>query len=99
MGRETRRKVNRRWVECVSLRARRRVSVHTVASTAGAMTLRRSVALVATILCGLAGKLAAQGTAEVIRGRVTSDSGKPLVATVIVTRGPDRLVKNSTTDS
>ncbi len=53
---------------------------------------------IAFALC-LARTAVAQGTAEVIRGRVTSDSGKPLVATVVVTRGPDRLVKNTTTDS
>src|SRR5215471_12931806 len=51
------------------------------------------------LILGLAQAANAQGTAEVIRGRVTSDSGKPLVASVIVTRGPDRLVKNATTDS
>jgi hypothetical protein len=58
----------------------------------------RFSAFALTILA-LTAKLHAQGTADVIRGRVTSDSGKPLVATVVVTRGPDRLVKNTTTDS
>jgi hypothetical protein len=60
------------------------------------MSLRHSAALILAILSS---HLNAQGTAETIRGRVTSDSGKPLVATVVVTRGPDRLVKNATTDS
>jgi len=36
---------------------------------------------------------------EVVRGRVVDDSGKALVATVIVTRGPDRLVQQTTSDS
>ena len=36
---------------------------------------------------------------EVVRGRVADDSGKALVATVVVTRGPDRLVQQTTNDS
>src|SRR5947209_3552055 len=44
--------------------------------------------------------VAAQSTADVVRGRVTSDSGKTVIgATVVVTRGPDRLSQNTTTDS
>lgn len=45
--------------------------------------------------------LDAQGTGapETVRGRVTSDSGAIVGATVIVTRGPDRLVQQTTTDS
>lgn len=44
--------------------------------------------------------VAAQSTADVIRGHVTSDSGKTVIgATVVVTRGPDRLSQNTTTDS
>ncbi|HEX3868606.1 MAG TPA: carboxypeptidase-like regulatory domain-containing protein [Gemmatimonadaceae bacterium] len=39
------------------------------------------------------------GAADVIRGRVTSDSGKVLAATIVVTRGPDRLTQTTTTDS
>jgi hypothetical protein len=43
---------------------------------------------------------AAQQTADVVRGRVTDDSARAVAAaTVIVTRGPDRLVQQSTTDS
>jgi hypothetical protein len=41
----------------------------------------------------------AQQTAEIIRGRVTSDSGRALIAEVIVTRGPDRLTQRTTCDS
>ena len=37
--------------------------------------------------------------ADVIRGRVTDDSSRALVATVLVTRGPDRLTQQSSTDS
>ena len=41
-----------------------------------------------------------QSTADVVRGHVTSDSGKTIVgATVVVTRGPDRTTQNTTTDS
>jgi hypothetical protein len=43
---------------------------------------------------------AAQSTADVIRGHVSSDSGKTITgATVVVTRGPDRATQNTTTDS
>ena len=41
----------------------------------------------------------AQQPAEVIRGRITDDSSKSLVATVMVTRGPDRLTQQATSDS
>ncbi|HYD51793.1 MAG TPA: carboxypeptidase-like regulatory domain-containing protein, partial [Gemmatimonadaceae bacterium] len=42
----------------------------------------------------------AGGRPETVRGRVSSDSAGALVgATVIVTRGPDRLVQRTTTDS
>ena len=48
----------------------------------------------------LAGRLDAQGAADVVRGRVTDDSARALVgATVIITRGPDRLMQTTTTDS
>ena len=43
---------------------------------------------------------AQQGNREVVRGRVVDDSAKAVVAaTVTVTRGPDRLVQTTTTDS
>ncbi len=42
----------------------------------------------------------AQSTADVVRGHVSNDSGRTIVgATVVVTRGPDRLSQNTTTDS
>src|SRR5215212_3236957 len=42
------------------------------------------------LLCSLAVRTipAQQGTAEVVRGRVANDSGKAVIATVVVTRGP-----------
>src|SRR5690349_23783388 len=41
-----------------------------------------------------------QGPPETVRGRVLDDSGKAVVgAPVHVTRGPDRLVQQTTTDS
>ena len=36
---------------------------------------------------------------EIIRGRVTDDSSHAIVATVMVTRGPDRLTQSDTTDA
>jgi hypothetical protein len=42
---------------------------------------------------------AQQTAAEVIRGRVTDDSARAIIASVIVTRGPDRLTLQATTDS
>ena len=42
---------------------------------------------------------AQQATPDIVRGRVTSDSGRALVAEVIVTRGPDRLTLRTTSDS
>ncbi|HXF23798.1 MAG TPA: carboxypeptidase-like regulatory domain-containing protein, partial [Gemmatimonadaceae bacterium] len=42
----------------------------------------------------------AQTGADVVRGRVTDDSARAIAgASVTVTRGPDRLVQKSTTDS
>ena len=46
------------------------------------------------------GTLADAQSAETVRGRVVNDSGRVLVgATVTITRGPDRLVQATTTDS
>jgi hypothetical protein len=53
--------------------------------------------LIALFVC--AGTAAAQ-TPETIRGRVVDDSGHVVIgATVMVTRGPDRLTQQTTTDS
>jgi hypothetical protein len=43
--------------------------------------------------------VAQQSVPEVIRGRVTDDSSHAVVATVMVTRGPDRLTQKSESDS
>src|SRR5215217_4658968 len=60
--------------------------------------MKNSIA--ALLALALASSAAAQSTADVVRGRVTSDSGKTIIgATVVVTRGPDRLSQNTTTDS
>lgn len=54
----------------------------------------------AALCCAIAPTIAhAQQQADVVRGRVTDDSAHGLVATVVVTRGPDRLVQQVTTDS
>src|SRR3954471_20097343 len=57
--------------------------------------------LVATLLLAVVPSLAsAQSGAEVIRGRVTDDSARAVTgAQVWVTRGPDRLVRQDTTDA
>lgn len=48
----------------------------------------------------LSSSVLAQATEpEIIRGRVTDDSSRAVVATITVTRGPDRLVQQTTTDS
>ncbi|WP_275827832.1 carboxypeptidase-like regulatory domain-containing protein [Roseisolibacter sp. H3M3-2] len=44
--------------------------------------------------------LAAQGTPEIVRGRVLDDSARAVLGAAIhVTRGPDRLTQQTTTDS
>jgi hypothetical protein len=54
--------------------------------------------LVAIVLA--AGRLGAQSEPDVVRGRVTDDSARAVVgATVMITRGPDRLTQRTTTDS
>jgi hypothetical protein len=61
------------------------------------MLSRIPVALTCLLLFSrLAG---AQQHADIVRGRVTDDSSRAIVATVIVTRGPDRLVQKSVSDS
>src|SRR5687768_4843315 len=52
------------------------------------------------LLAAVANAAAAQAGPEVIRGRVTDDSSRAVIgATVTITRGPDRLVQTTTTDS
>jgi hypothetical protein len=59
-----------------------------------------ALASVVVLLALGAGMLQAQDTtADVIRGRVTDDSSRAIVATIMVTRGPDRLTQQATTDS
>jgi hypothetical protein len=53
--------------------------------------------LLAFLLTALTAAVArGQGRADVVRGRVTADSGKIIPATVTVVRGPDRLTKSTT---
>src|SRR5205823_4853433 len=42
---------------------------------------------------------AQQSAADVIRGHVSNDSGRAVAATINITRGPDRLTQQTTTDS
>src|SRR5687768_8022347 len=60
-----------------------------------------AIGLVASMLAlGAATGRAQDVQADVVRGRVTDDSSRAVVgATITVTRGPDRLVKETTTDS
>lgn len=58
---------------------------------------RVAIALIFQIVCSQA---SAQGIAETVKGRVRDDSARAVSgATVFVTRGPDRLVKQTATDS
>ncbi|MEO5814024.1 MAG: carboxypeptidase-like regulatory domain-containing protein [Gemmatimonadaceae bacterium] len=41
----------------------------------------------------------AQNVPEIIRGRITDDSTRGVVASIMVTRGPDRLTQQTTSDS
>ncbi len=55
---------------------------------------------IAVVSCALARPLAAQSAADLIRGRVVDDSSRAVAgASVFITRGPDRLVQQTTTDS
>lgn len=54
----------------------------------------------AALLAIIAADSSAQDAPDVVRGRVLGDSGKVLsAATVIITRGPDRLTQQTFTDS
>ena len=60
----------------------------------------RPFLLAALLALALPGALRAQSVAEVVRGRVTDDSSRAVAgAQVWVTRGPDRLVRQDTTDA
>ena len=59
-----------------------------------------AIAICVALLSLTAQPLAAQdSSSDVIRGRVTDDSSHAVVATIMVTRGPDRLTQQATTDS
>ena len=57
--------------------------------------------VVASVLLQLTARTShAQDNApDVIRGKVTDDSSRAIVAKVMITRGPDRLTQEATTDS
>ena len=59
-----------------------------------------AIAFVVACLTLTARPLEAQDSSpDLIRGRVTDDSSHAIVATIMVTRGPDRLTQQTTTDS
>jgi hypothetical protein len=52
------------------------------------------------VLALVGSPLGAQTSADIVRGRVTDDSARAVAgATVMITRGPDRLTQETTTDS
>lgn len=60
----------------------------------------RSALFAACLLGAFAAAGSAQDSSDVVRGRVMGDSGRVLsMATVIITRGPDRLTQQTFTDS
>lgn len=57
-------------------------------------------ALAAALTLGATAQTAYAQAADIVRGRVVSDSGKVIAgAAVTITRGPDRLVQTTTSDS
>lgn len=60
----------------------------------------RFLARVALLLACSTSAIGAQSSADVVRGRVIDDSSRAVVgATVIITRGPDRLIQQTVTDT
>ncbi|MFL5596558.1 MAG: carboxypeptidase-like regulatory domain-containing protein [Gemmatimonadaceae bacterium] len=60
----------------------------------------RVMAVIGLCIATVASRAWAQDTtADVIRGRVTDDSSHAIVAAIMVTRGPDRLTQQTTSDS
>ena len=75
------------------------VAIFSIAAQPTYRLSRAAVAsCLATLLCCLSAQhLQAQQAPDVIRGRVTDDSSRALVAKVMITRGPDRLTQEATT--
>jgi hypothetical protein len=62
--------------------------------------LATSLALAAAVQMFATSPVSAQTGTDVIRGTVTNDSSRAIVgAIVVITRGPDRLIKQDTTDA
>jgi hypothetical protein len=62
--------------------------------------LRVVASVLVGVLLALPAAVGAQGAADVVRGRVIDDSARAVVGAAIhVTRGPDRAVQQTTTDS
>jgi carboxypeptidase family protein len=58
-----------------------------------------ALAVFVALAWGASSARAQDDKADVIRGRVTDDSSRAVVASITITRGPDRLVQQATTDS
>src|SRR5262249_3030910 len=82
---------------------RRHSTTRTVSRSRSHMTLdsrMRAAAILALLIAPASGSVWAQGRHDVIRGRVTGDSGRAVRgANVATTRAPDRAVKTTTTDA
>jgi hypothetical protein len=63
------------------------------------MNLNRTILSISFALCAPLQLLAQTSGPEVIRGKVIDDSAHAVVATVMVTRGPDRLTQQTASDS
>ena len=63
------------------------------------MSPHRILAAVVLACVLLSARASAQQGPEVIRGRITDDSSHGLAATIMVTRGPDRLTQQGASDS
>jgi len=60
--------------------------------------MKKKLSLASIFLAAVSATASGQSP-EVIRGKVTDDSSHAIVATVMVTRGPDRLTQTDTTDA
>src|SRR5215208_7161872 len=64
------------------------------------MTSYSRLRVLIIIACIIGGRpVGAQAGPEVIRGKITDDSARAVVASIMVTRGPDRLTQQTTSDS
>ncbi|HKY98527.1 MAG TPA: carboxypeptidase-like regulatory domain-containing protein, partial [Gemmatimonadaceae bacterium] len=63
------------------------------------MKLNRPQLLIVVLAIAAASTAGAQNGPETIKGKITDDSSRAVVASIAVTRGPDRLTQQTTSDS